>query len=292
MGKGKQILVVDDDNDILDLYTEVIGSVSGFHIVTAQDGVDAYRKARIVKYDLICTDFKMPKLNGVQLISALRENDFNKSTPIIIATGYSTEARTLCKQSGVRNIQFLEKPFDKEMLKAVINQLTTESAKGPSQAKFKVTAEFLAAFVEATKELFTKMLDAKDIKILSKEAVDFNNLQIDITSNMQMITEKYHIYIVLAFPKETFFKVVESMLGEVYTEIEPDIEDAIAEVLNILYCNAQKSFLTSDLVVSKTPPKATSGSAAWIEASQGKFIPIAFESSIGQFYIGFNVKAV
>ena len=56
---------------------------AGYHVDTAVDGEDGLRKAAARSYRLIFTDLEMPKLNGFEVIQALRSRPQTQQTPVI-----------------------------------------------------------------------------------------------------------------------------------------------------------------------------------------------------------------
>jgi DNA-binding response OmpR family regulator len=102
----KTVLVSEDDRNIAGLIQEIIER-KGYGVVLAKDGQQAYEEFKRRKYDLIVTDLKMPKLDGISLIKLVRETD--KHIPIVIITGYGSEKnRALVKSYGV--VKILTKP--------------------------------------------------------------------------------------------------------------------------------------------------------------------------------------
>src|ERR1700761_6903001 len=67
-----RILVVDDDADIRCLNTEVLAD-SGYTVDSAADGALAWDALQTKNYDLLLTDYDMPKLNGLNLIRKMRD---------------------------------------------------------------------------------------------------------------------------------------------------------------------------------------------------------------------------
>ena len=59
----------------------------GYVVTSARSGSEALKIADETEFDLIITDFKMPHMNGVQLIASLRERNFKK--PVILLSGYA-----------------------------------------------------------------------------------------------------------------------------------------------------------------------------------------------------------
>ncbi len=79
-----RILVVDDDEDIRYLNTEVLTD-AGYHVDSAANGALAWGVLKIKSYDLLLTDYDMPKLNGLDLIKRLRAACI--TIPVIIVSG-------------------------------------------------------------------------------------------------------------------------------------------------------------------------------------------------------------
>ena len=102
----KTILVAEDDLNISGLIKEIVER-KGFHAVIAHNGAEAYEEFKKNKFDLLITDLKMPKIDGIDLIKMVREKD--RVIPIVIITGYGSEKnRALAKSFGVSKI--LTKP--------------------------------------------------------------------------------------------------------------------------------------------------------------------------------------
>ena len=79
-----RILVVDDDKDIRYLNTEVLGD-SGYIVDSAADGALAWEALQTKDYDLLLTDYDMPRLNGLNLIRKLRAA--GTTIPVILMSG-------------------------------------------------------------------------------------------------------------------------------------------------------------------------------------------------------------
>jgi chemosensory pili system protein ChpA (sensor histidine kinase/response regulator) len=59
---------------------------AGYQVDTAVDGEDGLRKAAAQSYRLIFTDLEMPKLNGLEVIQALRSRPQTQRTPVVVMT--------------------------------------------------------------------------------------------------------------------------------------------------------------------------------------------------------------
>ena len=83
---GYKVLVVEDSPTMRQLIIFALKRIRGFQIVEANDGVDGLKKLSSDKFDLILTDINMPIMDGLKLVSMVRNNPSYKETPIIIIT--------------------------------------------------------------------------------------------------------------------------------------------------------------------------------------------------------------
>ncbi len=86
----KQILIVDDEQDILDLIKYNLES-EGYHTLLARDGVQALKLAQTGSPDLIILDVMLPGKDGWQVMRELRQNSDTKNIPVIFLTARSSE---------------------------------------------------------------------------------------------------------------------------------------------------------------------------------------------------------
>jgi DNA-binding response OmpR family regulator len=120
---GKNVLIAEDDKNIGNLIREIVERKGNNAVVTA-NGSEAYEIFSNIKFDLLITDLKMPKLDGMNLIKLIREK--NKSIPIIIITGYGSERnRKLAENYGV--VKFLSKPCSITDITLAIDQSLSPS---------------------------------------------------------------------------------------------------------------------------------------------------------------------
>jgi len=125
MGKisNKSVLVIDDDVGMLRALTKVL-SGEGCLVATAAcpETAVAFLNEGERRFDLIITDLRMPGLNGMGVLQAVKTA--YPGVPVIIITAFgSPEARAEASRLGAT--AFLEKPVDTEQLFAVINQEPT-----------------------------------------------------------------------------------------------------------------------------------------------------------------------
>lgn len=110
------ILVVDDELGYRDmLQMDLTGQ--GFNVFTAGGGLEALEILKKKKIDLVVTDMKMPDMDGLDTVIAIKKN--HPGIPIILMTGYAVEDRVQTALQ-LKATACLKKPFDIEELAAVI----------------------------------------------------------------------------------------------------------------------------------------------------------------------------
>ena len=98
-----KILIIDDDDIIRETYLQVFQE-RGFEATGAKDGVEGIDLATKEKFDVILTGIIMPRMDGFQLISALRKNIETKDVPVAIISHLGREEdRQRAKEMGVEN---------------------------------------------------------------------------------------------------------------------------------------------------------------------------------------------
>ncbi len=102
-----RVLVVDDEASIRDLLSKTL-ALAEYDVDLAPDGRSALERLRIIPYDLLITDLKMPGVDGLTVIKEARR--LKTDIPVIIITGFSTEASAIeAVNLGVSG--YLTKPF-------------------------------------------------------------------------------------------------------------------------------------------------------------------------------------
>jgi two-component system alkaline phosphatase synthesis response regulator PhoP len=68
---NEKILIIDDEPDILDLLTVILRG-EGYEVVVAADGEDGVARFREEHPELIISDVRMPKMNGMEVLQTVR----------------------------------------------------------------------------------------------------------------------------------------------------------------------------------------------------------------------------
>ena len=106
-GARPRVLVVDDEATIRDLLSKTL-ALAEYDVDLAPDGRTALERLRVIPYDLLITDLKMPGVDGLTVIREARR--LKADLPVIIITGFSNEASAIeAVNLGVSG--YLTKPF-------------------------------------------------------------------------------------------------------------------------------------------------------------------------------------
>jgi len=117
----QKILVVDDQLSMRRMYQKIFESTA-YEVDFAVDGKDGFMHATSHDYNLIITDYVMPKVDGIELVRRLKTLSQYKYTPILIAsTKSNTKTKQLGKDAGACG--WIVKPIDAELLLRGIGRL-------------------------------------------------------------------------------------------------------------------------------------------------------------------------
>ena len=112
----EKILVVEDDTISRRIIREIL-SRSGYEVFEAEDGAQGLESFKANKPDLVLTDYQMPVMNGLRVLSEIR--NLQPAVPVIMLTGFGDIA-LIIKSIQLGAFDFLEKPINTPQLKEVV----------------------------------------------------------------------------------------------------------------------------------------------------------------------------
>lgn len=129
----KDILVIDDEPDFLELYETIITPLKIFrNVISASDGAIALKKIQNQDFAMIIMDLRMPKMDGMKVLAGINSSEFQKGLngkkvpPILLVSGnLDGEVTTQALRYKVKYI--LTKPFGKEDLINKIKEIMKNS---------------------------------------------------------------------------------------------------------------------------------------------------------------------
>jgi CheY-like chemotaxis protein len=125
----KNILLIDDDIDELKIFTDAIKEVPGnFKCVFVTNTQEALDMLQSFIPDYIFVDFNIPKINGLDFLSAVKKSDKLKEVPIFLySTSISNEMSKIAELLGAAGS--IEKTFSIAMLASELKVLLTDGAR-------------------------------------------------------------------------------------------------------------------------------------------------------------------
>ena len=180
------ILIADDNPINLKVLRSMLEG-KGYEVTSAMDGAQALLGIQQAPPDLIILDIHMPKMDGLQVIDALKKDPALKSIPVIFISALSDPAdKVLGFQKGA--VDYIEKPFSGQEVKARVEthlklqyyQKQLEDQAASSEKRFQLTFENAAVGIAHTS------LDGSFFRvnkhfcsILGYDEPDFENLTVD-----------------------------------------------------------------------------------------------------------------
>lgn len=127
-----RILVVDDDQGMRD-FLEIMLVREGHSVVTAPGGREALHICEKKPFDLVITDLRMPRMDGIGLLRSIKER--SPETVVILVTAFASgETALAAMKEGAYD--YLEKNFDIERLTALVKEALEKKGAGQEEARF------------------------------------------------------------------------------------------------------------------------------------------------------------
>lgn len=118
----KRVLVVDDDEAIVEMFTELLGRDGRFEVRTASTGYEAGIITEQFRPDVILLDFKLPDINGNMVCRTIRSNPNYQDMKIIVISGVA-DPEEIAEIRAAGADEFIRKPFDINMVVAKMTEL-------------------------------------------------------------------------------------------------------------------------------------------------------------------------
>ena len=157
-----KLLIIDDERGIRNTLREILAD-EGHEVEVAENGKQGLEMARAKAYDLIFSDIKMPEMDGIELLSALKSGEEPIESPVVMITGHG-DVETAVQALKTGAYDFLLKPLDlNRILITTKNALENKSLKQETkQLRKKVAAKGLqmvgkSAAITRVREIINKV---------------------------------------------------------------------------------------------------------------------------------------
>ncbi len=167
----KKILVIEDNPEVRENLEEIL-ELSGYEVISAEDGKEGVEKALTAPPDLILCDVMMPRLDGFGVLNILSKKSHTSDIPFIFLTA-KAEKTDFRRGMNLGADDYVTKPFYKDELLAVIETRLAKSER--LRKKFDNTEQGLRAFINEAKgyEELTKLSAERKTKVYKKRELLF-----------------------------------------------------------------------------------------------------------------------
>jgi len=180
MSSEGKVLVVDDIDFNLDILEQMLGR-EGFEVLTAGSGNDALNILSRAEVEIILLDIMMPRMDGFELLTILKENEDYSKIPVIMVTA-KTDVDSLVMAFNKGAYDYIKKPYDQiELVTRVKAALALKRAKdsqasqarelSSSYRRIQSTLSEVRSFTEAANFALQGLDDEVPLPADSNEAV-------------------------------------------------------------------------------------------------------------------------
>ena len=136
-----KLLIIDDERSIRNALHEVLAD-EGHEVDVAENGRQGVEMAQAKAYDLVFSDIKMPEMDGIELLAALKAGEDAVETPVVMITGHG-DVETAVQAFKMGAYDFLQKPLDlNRILITTRNALESKNLKQETrQLRKKISAK-------------------------------------------------------------------------------------------------------------------------------------------------------
>ncbi len=120
--KDMKILIVDDHESMRRIIKHALNELGFTNVTMADDGATALPKLQQGDFEFVMSDWNMPKMQGIDLLKAIRADAKLKSIPVLMVTAEAKKEQIIeAAQSGVND--YVIKPFNRDTLEKKINSV-------------------------------------------------------------------------------------------------------------------------------------------------------------------------
>jgi two-component system chemotaxis response regulator CheY len=116
-------IIIDDDQNIVDVFCDLLGIIDVNVLATGNDGKDAVNLYKKHNPDIVFTDLQMPEYNGYYVVEAIK--DLNPDAKLVVVTGDPDAVYS--NLFDLLHVPVVNKPFDIAQIKKIITDIPSEN---------------------------------------------------------------------------------------------------------------------------------------------------------------------
>ncbi len=218
------ILVVDDEKIICESLAMILAS-DGHAIDAAEDGLDALGRLSEKKYDLVITDMRMPRMDGMELLKTI-QHQWGAQTPVILISAYANEAAvSMALDNGARDL--IVKPFDIKTVCESVNYVLSHTA-FPSVDELEKIQKEKIQNRQQEQETQKKILEYSVLDEIGKTVSASSGIEkigSTIISMVQQIMDANYALLVIYQPDKSGYKYRCAYVNGQVAWVEPTVAD-------------------------------------------------------------------
>jgi signal transduction histidine kinase len=171
----KSILLVDDEEGIRKVLSIALSDM-GYHVRTAENGVEALRIFKDEQPPIVLTDIKMPEMDGIELLRRLKE--LSPDTEVIMITGHG-DMDLAIKSVKYEATDFVTKPINDEILEIALNRCQERIA-----MRRKIT-EYTQNLEQLVRDKSQKLVEAERLAAVGQTIAGLSHAIKNITGGLK-----------------------------------------------------------------------------------------------------------
>ncbi len=218
---SRSVLVVDDENTVRSVLADVVETF-GYGCMTAADGYEALQLVQDKDFEIILSDIRMPKMDGLDLLKEIKE--IRPDIPFIIITGFLKDyTPDAILNAGA--VEFIEKPFKIDEIKTKLDRLFRELRLARENRRLLLEQEKVNKKFSAILKMSTSLTGKQDFDNL------LNNIIADTTRIME--AERSSLYIIDWDKNELWTKIAQNT-GRITVPMGRGISGKVAETGEVI----------------------------------------------------------
>jgi CheY-like chemotaxis protein len=295
-----KFLLVDDEPEVHQQLREVLSPhVPMARFVCATNGSEGLKKLSREKFDLVICDLKMPKMDGITLMQAIRQINADYRPRHLVVLSGNVGAYSIPIE--LRGITYLAKPIDQDRLISTVKGIFSPAVKtaaaapqpaAPAQpAGPKVAAELVNPFLDSSTSVLSTVSglpsERENISVRSEDAAWG-----ELTAFSEIDCGSFRGTFMISFESTCFLAIAGTMMGESYPSLTPELHDVCAELANQILGAAKRVIGGKGSPLTAAIPAVTQGVGEAMGAPKAPRVAVRFKTPKGCYTVevGFQPK--